>query len=509
MRGTEAMNGLPILSLIVLTPALGALLLSLVDRKNETVMRQGALMISLVTLLLSLTMLSGFDGNVGGYQFEENVQWSESLKLQYHLGIDGISILLVLLTTFTMPLVFLSTWKAVGDRVKEFQICLLLLQTGMLGAFLALDLILFYLFWEAMLIPMYLIIGIWGGQQRIYAAIKFFIYTLVGSLLMFVAMLYVYKHVASYGNATFDLVEILKVLRENPMSAEAQGLCFAAFALSFAIKVPIFPLHTWLPDAHVQAPTAGSVVLAGVLLKMGTYGFLRFGMPLFPEAAADFSPYICGLALIGIIYGACLAWVQPDIKKLVAYSSVSHLGYVVLGIFMFRNAAGENSVEGIVGAILQMVNHGLSTGMLFLLIGIIYERRHTREIANFGGLAKVIPVFSVFFIIATLSSIGLPGLNGFVGEFLILYGTFQVEPLYAVIAASGVILGAVYMLSMTRRFLFGPLIHEENKSIADVSAREIIYLVPIVAMMLWIGLGSKSFTDLVEPTVIQYLDQLR
>ncbi len=504
MRGTEAMNGLPILTLIIFTPAVGALLLSFVDRKNESVMRQGALMISLVTLLLSLVMLTSFDKSLGSYQFEEIQAWVPSLGISYHLGIDGISILLVLLTTFTMPLVFLSTWKCVTDRVKEFQICLLLLQSGMLGAFLALDLIFFYLFWEAMLIPMYFIIGIWGGQRRIYAAIKFFIYTMVGSLLMFVAMLWIYKHAG-----TFDLPTILASLQSNPMAREEQLWLFAAFALSFAIKVPIFPLHTWLPDAHVEAPTAGSVVLAGVLLKMGTYGFLRFGMPLFPDATVVFTPWICWLALIGIVYGACMALVQNDIKKLVAYSSVSHLGYVVLGIFMYRQANGADSVEGIVGAILQMVNHGLSTGMLFLLIGIIYERRHTRQLANYGGIAKVVPIYSVFFIIATLSSIGLPGLNGFVGEFLILLGVFKVEPLYAVIASTGVVLGAVYMLTLTRRFLFGPLVHEENAHIADVSAREIVYLTPIVVMMVWIGLGSKSFTDLVEPTVIQYLDLLR
>ena len=505
------MNGLPILTLIAFAPLAGAILLAFVDRKNESVIRQGALMVSLVTLLLSLTMLGGFVGGEPGYQFEENHAWVPSLGIKYHLGIDGISILLVLLTTVTMPLVFLSTWKAIGDRVKEFQICLLVLQSGMIGAFLALDLILFYLFWEAMLIPMYLIVGIWGGQKRIYAAIKFFIYTMVGSLLMFVAILYLYKETGS-----FDLPVILEALRENQIERDAQMWLFAAFALSFAIKVPVFPLHTWLPDAHVEAPTAGSVVLAGVLLKMGTYGFIRFGMPLFPQAAAEFAPLICWLAIVGIIFGACMALVQRDIKKLIAYSSVSHLGYVVLGTFAFlagKAATGDGppqgSVEAITGSILQMVNHGLSTGMLFLLIGIIYERRHTRELANYGGIAKVVPVFSVFFIIATLSSIGLPGLNGFVGEFLILLGTYQANPLYGILASTGVVLGAVYMLMLVRKFLFGPLVHEENKSIEDCTPREIVYLVPLVILMVWIGLHPTTFTDLVEPTVVQYLEALK
>ncbi|MGA1778982.1 MAG: complex I subunit 4 family protein [Planctomycetota bacterium] len=487
------------------TPLLGALLLAFVNRKNESVMRQGALVVSLVTLLLSLVMLVAFEPQNPGYQFEENSSWSETLGIRYHLGLDGISVLLVLLTTFSMPLVLLSTWRAVTDRVKEYQIALLVLQAGMLGAFVALDLILFYLFWEAMLIPMYFIVGIWGGKQRIKAAWTFFIYTMVGSLLMFVAILYIRSH-----TGTFDLPEVLRQLRSDPIDEGIQRWLFAAFALSFAIKVPIFPLHSWLPLAHVQAPTAGSVVLAGVLLKMGTYGFIRFGIPLFPGAAVWATPFICWLAVIGIIYGALLAWRQSDIKKLVAYSSVSHLGYVVLGIFLFRTS-GESSQlisEGMIGAIIQMVNHGLSTGMLFLLIGIIYERRHTREIDNFGGIAKVMPVYSTFFIIATLSSIGLPGLNGFVGEFLILKGSFTANPLFGALAATGVILGAVYMLMLCRRFLFGPVIHQENAQLPDVSTREVIYLVPLVVMMVWIGLFSKSFTDLISPTVHHYLQNL-
>ena len=508
------MNGLPLLTLIVFTPLVGAILLSFVNRKNESVMRQGAFVISLVTLLLSLSMLGGFDPTdvvspdnpaLGKYQFEENLSWSETLGIRYHLGVDGISILLILLTTFSMPLVFLSTWKAVTDRVKEYQIALLVLQSGMLGAFVALDMVLFYLFWEAMLIPMYFIVGIWGGRDRIRAAWTFFIYTMVGSLRMFVAILYVRAE-----TGTFDLPAVLAHLRENPLDDSVQMWLFAAFALSFAIKVPVFPLHSWLPLAHVQAPTAGSVVLAGVLLKMGTYGFIRFGIPLFPRAASEATPLICWLAVIGIIYGALVAWRQTDIKKLVAYSSVSHLGYVVLGIFLFQ-ANGTNEpyvVHGMVGSILQMVNHGLSTGMLFLLIGIIYERRHTREIDNFGGIAKVMPVYSVFFIIATLSSIGLPGLNGFVGEFPILLGAFESRPLFGVLASTGVVLGAVYMLMLCRKFLFGAVVHQENAELKDVSTREVVYLVPLVAMMVWIGMFSTNFTDLITPTVHHYLQNL-
>jgi len=499
------MDGLPFLTLIIATPALGALLLAFVDKRNESVLRQGALMVSAVTLLLSLAMLVFFDADAGTMQFEESRPWAPGLGISYHLGIDGISLLLVLLTTFTMPIVLLSTWKAVGDRVKEYQISFLLLESGMIGAFLALDLVLFYLFWEAMLIPMYLIVGIWGGRERIKAAVKFFIYTMVGSLLMFAAILYLGNHVG-----TFDLALAIERLRStHPLDRPVQCWLFAAFALSFAIKVPLFPFHTWLPVAHVEAPTAGSVVLAGVLLKMGTYGFLRFGIPLFPAASELFSPAICVLSLIGIIYGACMALQQSDIKKLVAYSSVSHLGFVVLGIFLYMTPDGRQTPNGIIGGILQMVNHGLSTGMLFLLIGIIYERRHTRDLANYGGLAKVVPVYSALFVIATLSSIGLPGLNGFVGEFLILLGAFEVNAAYAVVAATGVVLGAVYMLTLVKKFLFGPLVHSENASIRDVSPRELAYLSPIVGMMVWIGIYPSSFIDLVEPTVRAYLEQLK
>ncbi len=489
---------LPVLTLVTLTPAIGALLLSMVDRNNKALLRQASLMISFLTLLFSLLMVGNFDNSVGTMQLEESHTWIESLGISYHLGVDGISILLVLLTCFTMPLVFLSTWTAIDDRVKEFHIALLLLQTGMVGAFVSLDLILFYLFYEAMLIPMYLIIGVWGGRERVYAALKFFIYTMVGSLMMFLAILYLYNHAG-----TFDLPLLLERLRTTHLlDSNQQFWLFSAFTLSFAIKVPLFPLHTWLPDAHVQAPTAGSVVLAGVLLKMGTYGLLRFSIPLFRDAAINLTPLMCWLSVIGIIFGACMALVQNDIKKLIAYSSVSHLGFVVLACFM-------PNLESITGAILQMVNHGLSTGMLFLMIGIIYERRHTRELADYGGLAKVIPLFTVFFLIAVLSSIGLPGLNGFIGEFLILFGVFKVFPLWGVLASTGVVLGALYMLNMVKKFLFGPLVHPENRSVADLSPREILYLLPFVMMMVWIGLYPAPLINMVEPTLSLYVEMLK
>jgi NADH-quinone oxidoreductase subunit M len=401
-----------------------------------------------------------------------------------------MSILLVLLTTFMTPLALLSTWSSIDVKVKEFTFFMLMLEAGMLGVFLSLDLFLFYIFWEAMLIPMYFIIGIWGGKNRIYASVKFFIYTMAGSLLMLVAIIWL----ANSGTAfTTDLLELYK---QGPMlEPSKQNWLFLAFAISFAIKVPLFPLHTWLPDAHVEAPTAGSVILAGVLLKMGTYGLIRFNLPLFPEGVREYASIISILAVIGIIYGALVAMVQKDMKKLVAYSSVSHLGFVVLGIFGL-------TVESMQGAIIQMVNHGLSTGALFLLVGYIYERTHTREIAEYGGIAKIVPLYATILLIVSLSSIGVPGLNGFVGEFLILVGSFKSpllgSPYYTIIAATGVIFAAVYLLWMYQRVCLETVKNEKMNLLTDLNTREMITLVPFLLFIVWIGIYPSTFLRLSE-----------
>jgi NADH-quinone oxidoreductase subunit M len=399
-----------------------------------------------------------------------------------------------------MPLALASAWTAIEERAKEFVIAMLVLETGMLGVFVSLDLFLFYVFWEAMLIPMYFIIGVWGGPNRIYAAIKFVLYTMVGSLLMLVAILALYwQHGAATAIYTFDLPVLSRyVVAPGP----TQTLMFLAFALAFAIKVPLFPFHTWLPDAHVEAPTAGSVVLAGILLKMGTYGFLRFCLPLFPDASLRFGPWMFALAVIGIVYGAWVSTVQPDIKKLVAYSSVSHLGFVMLGIFTLTQ-------QGLVGGIIQMINHGLSTGALFLLVGMLYERRHTRRIADFGGLWQVVPAFSALFLIVSLSSLGLPGLNGFVGEFLILVGAFQVNRVLAALATTGIIFAAVYLLWMYQRVIFGPLTRDENRHLRDLSVREWAVLVPVLVFIVWIGVYPIAFTGKTEASVEALIAQVQ
>jgi NADH-quinone oxidoreductase subunit M len=431
-------------------------------------------------------------------QFVERVPWIESYGIDYFVGIDGFSLLLVMLTTFLMPLAVLASWESITERLREYMIFMLLLETGMLGVFVSLDLFLFYVFWEAMLIPMYFLIGGWGGEYRIYAAVKFFIYTMFGSLLMLVGILVLYwQHYQIKGTLSFDLLQLYTL----SLAPELQRWLFLAFFLSFAIKVPLFPFHTWLPDAHVEAPTAGSVILAGVLLKMGVYGFLRFSLPLFPQATLNAVPYIIVLAIIGIIYGALVAMVQPDIKKLVAYSSVSHLGFVVLGIFAL-------TAQGVSGGLLQMVNHGLSTGALFVIVGMLYDRRHTRLISAYGGLTKVLPVLAGFFMVITLSSIGLPGLNGFVGEFLILVGTFRVYPMAAVFAALGVILAAVYMLWMFQRVMFGQVTHEENRHLSDLSGREIALLLPLVLLILWIGIYPQPFLQRTEMSTQQLLERV-
>jgi len=464
------------------------------------------------TFVLSLGLFSGFDPSGTGFQFVEYVPWLPDLGIHYYVGVDGISLLLIILTTFLMPVIFLASKNDIARQVKSYVFFMLFLETGMLGAFVSLNLFQFYVFWELMLIPMYFIIGIWGGPRRIYAAVKFFLFTMAGSLLMLIAMLVVYYlHLQQFGVLSFDLVA--------PPWSEAPGLLdtmipvagtwwqtqtwlFAAFALAFAIKVPMVPLHTWLPDAHVEAPTAGSVVLAGVLLKMGTYGFLRFALPLFPEAAMEFAPFMLGVSVVGIVYGSLVAMVQSDIKKLVAYSSVAHLGFVMLGTFALN-------VQGLSGSVLQMVNHGLSTGALFLLVGMLYERRHTREISEFGGVARPMPVFAFFFGLVTMSSIGLPMLNGFVGEFLILLGTFLVSPWMAVFATSGVVLAAAYMLWMFRRVMFGPVENEENRKLIDLDWREKVVLLAMVVPIIWIGVYPHTFLRRIEPSVIELIESMR
>jgi NADH-quinone oxidoreductase subunit M len=478
-----------LLTVVTFLPLAGALALALVPRAREAGLRVGALAVAVATFLVSLPLYFAFEGGSADYQFEVVARWMPALGVGYHVGIDGISLWLVLLTTFLTPIALASAWRAVEERGKEFVITLLVLETGMLGVFVSLDLFLFYVFWEAMLIPMYFVIGVWGGANRIYAAIKFVLYTMAGSVLMLLAILAVYyQHGAATGTYTFDLPTVVRWVMPPDRS---QTLMFLAFALAFAIKVPLFPLHTWLPDAHVEAPTAGSIILAGVLLKMGTYGFLRYCLPLFPDASLAFGPWVFALAVIGIVYGAWVCTVQPDLKKLVAYSSVSHLGFVMLGIFTLN-------VQGLVGGVVQMVNHGLSTGALFLMVGMIYERRHTRLIADFGGLWQVIPAFSALFLVVTLSSAGLPGLNGFVGEFLVLLGAFRVNPWLAAAAATGIIFAAVYLLWMYQRVIFGELRYEANRQLADLSPREWALVIPLVAFIVWIGVYPSAFTG---PTV--------
>jgi len=491
----------PLLSSIVFLPLAGAVLLLLVggrDGERDHLVRWLALGVSLAVFALTLVLWAGFDPASADYQFQQDVAWIPQFGIAYHVGVDGISLLLVVLTGFLTPLALLGSWGSVKKKVAVFSFFMLALECAMLGVFVSIDLFLFYIFWDAMLIPMYFLIGIWGYDRRVYAAVKFILYTMAGSVLMLVAILALaWLNQDTTGAYSFNLETLLDL----NLATGTQIWLFLAFALAFAIKVPLFPFHTWLPDAHVEAPTAGSVILAGVLLKMGTYGLLRFAFPLFPEAAAIFAPYLAGLAVIGIIYGALVAMVQPDLKKLVAYSSVSHLGFVVLGICAMNP-------QGVQGAIYQMLNHGVSTGALFLIVGMLSDRRHTRLIAEFGGLKKVMPRLSAAFLVITLSSIALPGLNGFVGEFLILVGTFLWSPRFAAVAASGVILSAVYMLWMFQRVNYGPVTNPKNEHLPDLSGRELWVLVPTIAMAILMGVLPGPFLKPMAPSVDRVIERV-
>jgi NADH-quinone oxidoreductase subunit M len=483
-------NLLTILILVPVAGALASVLYTFVAKGNDAHYKWIALGTSVVTFLLSLLLLQGAGSYpTAEFRFEENISWISAIQARYHLGVDGISLWLVLLTTLLMPIAILSSWTAIKKRLLAYYVFLLILESAMIGVFVSLDLLIFYLFFEASLVPMFFLIGIWGGERRIYSAVKFFIYTAIGSLLMLVGIITLY-----FVYHSFDYPTLLAAMTNDGALAGPLGFwLFLAFAFAFCIKVPLFPLHTWLPDAHTEAPTAGSVILAGVLLKMGTYGLMRFNLGLFPEMARRFAPYIIILAVIGIIYGALVAMVQPDVKRLVAYSSVSHMGFVVLGIFSFTEL-------GMQGALYQMLSHGISTGALFLFVGFVYERRHTRLISEFGGLAKPMPWFSTLFVIAALSSIGLPFLNGFVGEFLILIGTWTSSAvghpwIATMLAATGVIWAAVYMLWMLQRVVFGGVTKPENERLPDLNAREFGLILPLVLLMLLMGVYPRVFLD--------------
>jgi NADH-quinone oxidoreductase subunit M len=479
------------LSLLLFLPLLGALVVLMTPKQNDHAIRWIANLFMAAGFLISIPLWFWYNPQDTAYQFVERLPWIPSIGAEYFLGVDGFSVLLILLTTLIGVIATLSSWTAITERVKEYYLFLLVLQTGMLGAFMSLDFLLFFLFWEVMLVPMYFLIGIWGSANRLYSAIKFFLYTLVGSVVMLLGILalYFYNHNVN-GVWTFDVTQFQKL----NVPFDLQWWVFIAFFLGFAIKVPMFPFHTWLPDAHTDAPTAGSVILAAVLLKMGTYGFLRFSLPILPEATRHFVPFIAFLCIVGIVYGALVALAQKDWKRLVAYSSVSHMAMVMLGMFALNPV-------GIMGSIVQQLNHGISTGALFLLVGVVYERRHTREISEYGGLSKVMPAYAAVFLVMTMSSIGLPALNGFIGEFLILQGVFAHSMMWAAFAASGVVLGAAYMLYLYQRTMFGKVENPKNERLADLSVREFATFAPLIVLAVWIGLYPKPFLDRLNTSV--------
>ncbi len=486
---------IPILSIITFLPLAGAVVFIFINKDKKSLLFYLALAITLINFIISLALFFNFDAQTPDAQFVEKTAWI-GYGINYHIGIDGISLFLILLTTFLMPIAILSSWTYIQKRVKEYLIFMLILETGIIGVFVALNMFLFYVFWEAMLIPMYFLIGIWGGKRRIYATVKFVLFTMIGSLLMLVAIFALYSiFYRASGTFSLNIFDFHKLI----LDPGVQIWLFLAFALAFAIKVPMFPFHTWLPDAHVEAPTAGSVILAAVLLKMGVYGFLRFALPLFPDAVQTFLPYLSVLCIIGIIYGGLMALIQKDVKSLVAYSSVSHMGLIMLAVFALN-------LESMQGAVYQMLSHGLSTGALFLCVGILYERSHTRLIKDYGGVSKQMPIFSAFFLICMLSSVGLPGLNGFVGEILCLFGIFKAQKLFAILAVSTIILAAGYLLWMFQRVMQGPIKNDKVRSFKDLNKREIGYLIPIIVMMFWMGIYPQTFLRKMDTSLNRLLN---
>ena len=490
------MTDWPILSLVIFLPTVGALFVFIVRGDERTVARNArmtALWTSLITFALSLGIWIDFDNSTASFQFVERAEWIPVLGASYHLGVDGISMLFVILSTFLTPLCVLASWEAIQTRVKEYMIAFLLLETFMVGMFCALDFVLFYIFFEGVLIPMFLIIGIWGGANRVYAAFKFFLYTLTGSVLLLVAVMVIY-----FDAETTDIARLIGI----GFDPELQIWLWLAFFASFAVKVPMWPVHTWLPDAHVEAPTAGSVILAGVLLKMGAYGFLRFSLPMLPVASEFFAPFVYTLSIIAIIYTSLVALAQEDMKKLIAYSSVAHMGFVTIGIFTVQT-------QGVEGAIVQMLSHGVISAALFLCVGVVYDRLHSREIARYGGLVHRMPVYAAVFMVFTLGSVGLPGTSGFVGEFLVLVGAFQVNTWLALLATTGIVLGAAYMLYLYRRVIFGALTKEDLKTMVDLNRREIAVFAPLVAATLWMGIWPEPFLDVMHASVANLIENYR